>query len=54
MMIDVPTLIGTHDILFITLDTLRYDVAQKLFEHGRTPFLASLLPDRGREPRHSP
>src|SRR2546421_4373784 len=54
-MIDVPTLIGTHDILFITLDTLRYDVAQELLEQGRTPFLASLLPDnRGWEPRHSP
>src|SRR3977135_3116641 len=53
-MIDVPTRIGTHDILFITLDTLRYDVAQELFEQGRTPFLASLLPDNGWEPRHSP
>src|SRR5438034_11798357 len=54
MMIHVPTLIGTHDILFITLDTLRYDVAQELFEQGRTPFLASLLPESGWEPRHSP
>src|SRR5881227_1033964 len=54
MMIHVPTLTGTHDILFITLDTLRYDVAQELFEQGRTPFLASLLPESGWEPRHSP
>jgi hypothetical protein len=53
-MIQVPELIGSHDILFITLDTLRYDVAQQLFEAGRTPFLASLLPPTGWEERHSP
>lgn len=53
-MINARQLIGTHDMLFITLDTLRYDVAQELFEQGRTPFLASLLPDTGWEARHSP
>ncbi|HLZ60192.1 MAG TPA: STM4013/SEN3800 family hydrolase [Ktedonosporobacter sp.] len=53
-MINVRHLIGTHDILFITLDTLRYDVAQQLWEQGRTPFLSSLLPTTGWEARHSP
>ncbi len=53
-MICVPDLLGSHDLLFITFDTLRYDVAQELFTRGRTPFLASLLPVAGWEARHSP
>lgn len=53
-MINVPALIGTHDILFITFDTLRYDVAQELHQAGRTPFLSALLPASGWELRHSP
>ncbi len=47
-------IIGTHDIVFITLDTLRYDVAQDMWRQGRTPFLASLLPASGWEARHTP
>ena len=27
-MLDVKALIGTHDVLFVTLDTLRYDVPE--------------------------
>ncbi|MEV4628505.1 STM4013/SEN3800 family hydrolase [Micromonospora sp. NPDC049523] len=46
-------LIGSHDLLFVTLDTLRYDVATELAEAGRTPNLARALPD-GWERRHSP
>lgn len=42
------------DILFITLDTLRYDVAESAMEHGNTPTLASLLPGGRWERRHSP
>ena len=53
-MLNAPALIGTHDILFITLDTLRYDVAQEMLRQGHTPFLASLLPPQGWEVRHSP
>jgi hypothetical protein len=53
-MIDMRSNIGTHNVLFITLDTLRYDVAQQAFMTGRTPFLASLLPMTGWEQRHSP
>jgi hypothetical protein len=53
-MIPVRSLIGTHDILFVTLDCLRYDVARDLLAQGRTPHLASLLPPGGWEERHSP
>jgi len=54
MMIDASALLGTHDILFVTLDTLRYDVAQAAFLAGETPHLAALLPPDGWERRHSP
>jgi hypothetical protein len=47
-------LIGTHDILLMTLDTLRYDVAQDMLVQGHTPNLATLLPPSGWEKRHSP
>lgn len=53
-MLNMTEIVGTHDIVFVTLDTLRYDVAQDLWRTGRTPFLASLLPARGWEARHSP
>ncbi len=48
---DMNEVIGTHDILWITLDTLRYDVAQELYLSGKTPNIASLL---SWEKRHSP
>ncbi|ROT31096.1 STM4013/SEN3800 family hydrolase [Micromonospora sp. HM5-17] len=47
-------LIGTHDLLFVTLDTLRYDVAAELAAAGRTPNLARALPGGTWEARHSP
>ena len=50
---NVNALIGTHDILFVTLDTLRYDVAAQLHAAGRTPNLAAVLPN-GWEKRHTP
>lgn len=53
-MIDVNRLLGTHDVLFITLDTLRFDVAQECLSSGRTPHLAAVLPGRAWEPRHTP
>ncbi len=46
--------IGHSDILFVTLDTLRYDVAQALFTNGRLPNFATCLPEDGWERRHSP
>lgn len=53
-MINAHEHVGAHDILFITLDTLRYDVAVRMLEEGRTPHLASVLPWGGWEMRHSP
>lgn len=53
-MIDLNQIVGTHDILFITFDTLRYDVAKKLLAQGLTPNLAAVLPKSGWEERHSP
>ena len=53
-MINTPALIGTHDILFMTFDTLRYDVACAALEAGQTPNLAGVLPDGAWEARHSP
>jgi Sulfatase len=52
--LDMNAIVGTHDILFVTLDTLRYDVARDLCAAGRTPNLAALLPDGRWELRHSP
>ncbi|GAP93773.1 STM4013/SEN3800 family hydrolase [Leptolyngbya sp. NIES-2104] len=53
-MLNINHIVGTHDILFITFDTLRYDVARDLLAQGRTPNLASVLPPQGWEERHSP
>ena len=47
-------IVGSHNILFITLDTLRYDVAQELWQQGKTPNFAEVLPATGWECRHSP
>ncbi|EAU62840.1 STM4013/SEN3800 family hydrolase, partial [Stigmatella aurantiaca] len=51
---DMNTVVGSHDLLFITLDTLRYDVAQELAGKGRTPVLSALIPGGQWERRHSP
>ncbi|MBN9519027.1 STM4013/SEN3800 family hydrolase [bacterium] len=53
-MLDARRLVGTHDVLLVTLDTLRYDVAAELYAAGRTPHLAAVLPAGGWERRHSP
>jgi hypothetical protein len=50
----VRELIGSHDLLFVTLDTLRYDVAVECLESGRTPYLQKVLPDGVWERRHTP
>lgn len=46
-------LIGTHDLLLLTLDTLRFDVARDAMAAGETPNLAALLPG-GWDERHAP
>jgi hypothetical protein len=51
---DMNAVVGTHDVLLLTLDTLRHDVAEELAAQGRTPHLAALLPGGRWEERHSP
>ncbi|MEU3252583.1 STM4013/SEN3800 family hydrolase [Streptomyces sp. NPDC006997] len=46
--------VGGHDLLMVTLDTLRYDVARELAEAGRIPNLARHLPGGAWERRHAP
>lgn len=53
-MINPRELIGSHDVLLITLDTLRYDVAIEALSAGRMPNLAAVLPGAMWEKRHSP
>ncbi len=53
-MLNANRLVGTHDVLFVTLDTLRHDVAVDLCAGGRTPNLSAVLPAGGWEKRHTP
>lgn len=46
-------IVGAADVVFITLDTLRYDVAVRALEAGRTPHLAARLPGGQWEERHT-
>jgi len=47
-------MIGAHDVLWITLNTLRYDVACRALDDGKTPHLARWLPGGTWERRHTP
>ena len=51
---DMRRIVGTHDVVMITLDTLRYDVAQAQWRAGALPNFARLLPATGWELRHTP
>lgn len=53
-MLDANRYVGSHDVLFVTLDTLRYDVARDELAAGRTPNLARHLPGGRWEERHTP
>jgi len=53
-MLNARELVGRCDILMITLDTLRYDVAARALRAGQTPTLAALLPGQHWQRRHSP
>lgn len=53
-MIRAADLVGTHDILLVTLDSLRYDVASAALAAGQTPTLSRLLPGGAWERRHAP
>lgn len=52
--IDAAACLGTHDMLMITIDTLRFDVAAEAIARGETPNLAAILPGGHWERRHSP
>jgi hypothetical protein len=52
-MLNARELVGTHDILLMTLDTLRYDAACDMLAQGRTPNLAAVLPEGRWEARHT-
>jgi hypothetical protein len=51
--INMNEIVGTHHILFITLDSLRFDVANQLFQQGLTPVLQKVMPG-GWEKCHTP
>jgi hypothetical protein len=53
-MINARKLVGTAEVLLITLDTLRYDVACDTLQRGLTPNLAKILPPDGWQERHTP
>src|SRR6201995_2180586 len=53
-MLNAAEMIGTHDVLLITLDTLRLDVAEETLAAGRTQSLARWLPHGSWERRHPP
>lgn len=52
--IDANAVVGHRNILLITLDSLRYDVARAAHAAGVTPNLAALLPPEGWQARHAP
>ncbi len=51
---DMNEIVGRDDLLLLTLDTLRYDVAAELAAAGRIPNLARHLPGGAWERRHAP
>ncbi len=51
---NVNQLIQNTDIVFLTIDSLRYDVAQRAFEEKLIPNLSTYMPLEGWEKRYSP
>lgn len=51
---DMNAVVGSDDLLLITLDTLRFDVAAELAAAGRIPNLTRRLPGGAWERRHAP
>lgn len=54
MQYNMNKIVAESDVIFITLDTLRYDVAQQLWEAGKLPNFSKWLSPKGWEKRHSP
>src|SRR4051812_24128091 len=53
-MLDLHPVVGSANVLFVTLDCLRFDVAARALGTGRTPNLAAVLPAPGWERRETP
>lgn len=53
-MLKARELVGTHDVVLITLDALRYDVAVEALAVGLTPNIETFLPLGKWQLRHSP
>jgi hypothetical protein len=51
---DMNQVVGSHDLLFVTLGTLRYDVAAELAAAGLTPNLTRAMPEGRWERRYTP
>ncbi|WP_028581442.1 STM4013/SEN3800 family hydrolase [Desulfogranum japonicum] len=51
--VNMNRIVGKDDILFITFDTLRYDVATEEWLSGGTPNLRKMMPENW-EKRHAP
>ncbi|MEU1630378.1 STM4013/SEN3800 family hydrolase [Streptomyces sp. NPDC020096] len=51
--INAHAVIGSHHVLFITFDSLRYDVARAAMYAGHTPNLAAVVPNGRWEQRHT-
>jgi hypothetical protein len=51
---NMQEIVGSHDVVLITFDTLRFDVAQEEFAAGRLPHLARYLAPGGWEERYTP
>lgn len=52
--VDMNEIIQGHDLLWLVLDSLRFDVAEREWREGRTPHLARLTGASGWEKRHAP
>lgn len=52
--LDARSCLGTHNVLFITIDSLRYDVAADAMRSGATPNLQAIAPGGLWQRRHSP
>jgi hypothetical protein len=53
-LISAREILGSHNVLFVTLDALRYDAACDALARGLTPTLKLYLPNGCWEERHSP
>lgn len=54
MPVNMNHIVGSHHIVLITLDSLRFDVAQEAWAKGLTPNIAKFLPDDGWQRCHTP